>query len=258
MNKKYRDMIADEFRNCVLNTIKRLDNAETNRPFHAALLSDEALFWSRFERSFSTSFGQRVVEEISMLASLAGGAEYAHRQEVTDIGIDPAYDSGINAHMNLLREGKGARNWHDTLSEIKRYANNTEILNTSEKKYIQRRVTSDLWWYKDGINHYMSIKTVKPNIDQTAVAKQDMLRLTFAEGLDYKVHFGLYYNPYGEDRCSYAHNPPMRIFDFHNDEVVLIGKDYWDTLGGEGCYEIILDIAKKVGKDTKTMLTKLK
>jgi len=72
MEARYRAIIADEFRNCVLNTIRRLDNAETNRPFHAALLSDEALFWSRFERSFSTSFGQRVIEEISKVVALAG------------------------------------------------------------------------------------------------------------------------------------------------------------------------------------------
>ena len=30
----------------------------------------------------------------------------------------------------------------------------------------------------------------------------------------------------------------------HRDEVVLIGKDYWDTLGGNGTYEEILNIAK--------------
>jgi hypothetical protein len=83
LEKKYRDVIAKEFRDCVLNTIKRLDNAETNRPFHAALLSDEALFWSRFERSFSTSFGQRVIEEISKVVALAGGASDACRQKET-------------------------------------------------------------------------------------------------------------------------------------------------------------------------------
>ena len=64
MEARYRAIIADEFRNCVLNTIRRLDNAETNRPFHAALLSDEALFWSRFERSFSTSFDRELSRKL--------------------------------------------------------------------------------------------------------------------------------------------------------------------------------------------------
>lgn len=64
MEEQYRSKIATEFRNCVNNTIKRIDGEATYRPFHTALLSEEAIFWSRFERSFSTSFGQRVVEEL--------------------------------------------------------------------------------------------------------------------------------------------------------------------------------------------------
>ena len=59
MNQEYRKLIADEFRNCVDSTISRITNNEqTYRPFHTALLSQEAVFWSAFERSFSTSFGQ--------------------------------------------------------------------------------------------------------------------------------------------------------------------------------------------------------
>ena len=248
INIQYRDVIAKEFRDCVLNTIKRLDNTETNRPFHAALLSDEALFWSRFERSFSTSFGQRVIEEISKVTALAGGASDASRQKETVVRLDRAVDTAIVAHVQALREAPKLK-WGETVSEIPRvYLSN---------EYVEHRIISDLWWYKDGINHYMSIKTVKPNIDQTAIAKQDLLRLTFSDPTC-KVYFGLYYNPYGESRALYAHTPPMGIFNFHTDEAVLIGKDYWDTLGGDGCYEIVLEIAKEVGIETREILEKLR
>lgn len=248
MEARYRAIIADEFRNCVLNTIRRLDNAETYRPFHAALLSDEALFWSRFERSFSTSFGQRVIEEISKVVALAGGATEASRQKQTEIHIDSGIDAAINAHMNSLRAGSSAHSWDVTVAEIAR-APRTGVL-------VTHHVISDLWWVKDGINNFMSIKTVKPNIDQTAVAKQDMLRLLFADPTC-RVYFGLYYNPYGEERTTYAHNPPMGIFNFRADPVVLIGRDYWDTLGGEGTYNIVLEIAQEVGADTRARLQDL-
>lgn len=248
MEKKYKDIIAKEFRDCVLNTIKRLDNAETNRPFHAALLSDEALFWSRFERSFSTSFGQRVIEEISKVTAISGGASDACRQKETVITLDKSVDTAIVEHIQALRAAYKPK-WGETVEEMSRLY--------KSGKTVEHRIISDLWWYKDGINHYMSIKTVKPNIDQTAVAKQDLLRLTMAEP-NCKAYFGLYYNPYGEERASYAHNPPMGIFDFHNDDSVLIGRDYWDTLGGSGCYETVLDIAKEVGAETRVMLDKLR
>ena len=62
MKEKYQKQIEREFRTCVEDTISRIQESdETYRPFHSALLSKEALFWSRFERSFSTSFGQRTI-----------------------------------------------------------------------------------------------------------------------------------------------------------------------------------------------------
>lgn len=249
MEKNYREIIAKEFRDCVQNTIRRLDTAETNRPFHAALLPDDALFWSRFERSFSTSFGQRVIEEISKVAAVAGGAADADRQKITMMKIDSAMDDAITAHIQQLRQKhKEAGNWENTVAAIKRTPRSGQLA--------EHRIISDLWWAKNAVNHYMSIKTVKPNIDQTAVAKQDLLRLTVADP-SCKVYFGLYYNPYGEDKASYAHTPPMGIFDFHNDGVVLIGKEYWDTLGGNGCYETVIEIAKEVGAETRMRLSSL-
>lgn len=241
MEHKYKKIIFDEFRNCVINTIERLKNTDTNRPFHSALLSDEALFWSRFERSFSTSFGQRVVEEISKIVALAGGASEAERQKTTYVRIDKALDSAINSHMNLIRTSRTV-SWNRAIDEI-----NSAPVSGDNVNY---QVISDLWWRKNGVNHYISIKTVKPNIDQTAVAKTDLLRLVTNDPTC-NVYFGLYYNPYGDTKSEYAHNPPMGIFDFHRDPVVLIGKDYWDTLGGAGTYEEVLSIAREVGKETR-------
>ena len=49
-------------------------------------------------------------------------------------------------------------------------------------------------------------------------------------------------------------NPPFKIFDMINDDVVLIGKDYWDTLGGFGTYERMLSIADQVGRKTRPII----
>ena len=47
MNQVYRNQIANEFRNCVTNTIRRIQGEATYRPFHSALLSDEALLLTK-------------------------------------------------------------------------------------------------------------------------------------------------------------------------------------------------------------------
>ena len=229
MNEKYRKLIADEFRNCVNGTINRIStNEQTHRPFHTALLSKEVIFWSAFERSFSTSFGQRVIEEIVRLVALSNGAEFAERQKETTISIDIAHEDAIRNHIQNLRSNNRtcSKDWNSALTEVQ------AATLTGTKRDI--RIISDVWWKKDGINHFISLKTVKPNIDQTAVAKEDCLHLSVALP-NCKTYFGLPYNPYGESKESYAFNPPMGIFDFHHDSVVLIGKEMWDTIGGNGC-----------------------
>lgn len=246
MNQHYKDLIAEEFKNCVNNTISRLaENEETYRPFHSALLSDECIFWSRFERSFSTSFGQRVIEEIAKLVVLSNGAEEAQRQKETFVQIDKNYADAIERHIDSIRSGNRSDGWNNVLSSITRTEESNNL--------IEKRIISDLWWRKNGIDNYVSLKTVKPNIDQTAVAKQDCLTLKIANA-NCNAYFGLPYNPYGERKSDYKHNPPMGVFNFHTDSVVLIGKELWDTLGGDGCYEEILSIAEAVGIETRATI----
>lgn len=251
LNSKYRELIASEFKNCVLNTIERVEsNPRTFRPFHSALLSNEAIFWSCFERSFSTSFGQRVIEELARIVVMSNGATCAQRQRETNIEIDAAYNNSISVHIQNLRSNKCKNiDWNSSLAEIRAAV--------TSGYYVKVRIISDLWWHKDGIDHFVSLKTVKPNIDQTAIAKEDCLRLSVANPRC-KVFFGLPYNPYGPNKENYNFSPPMRIFDFKHDEVVLIGKELWDELGGRGCYEEILEIARQVGVDTKPVINDMR
>lgn len=250
MNQRYHNLIAQEFQNCVDNTIRRITNRDDDyRPFHAALLSEDVLFWSAFERSFSTSFGQRVIEEVAKLVVLSNGADSAERQHITNIRIDQAYEDAIHRHMQDLRMHRGHSSWNQTLNHI---------LATPRSGQIEElRVISDLWWRKDGVDNFISLKTVKPNIDQTAVAKEDCLHLSVAIP-NCHTYFGLPYNPFGERKEDYAFNPPMGIFDFKRDSVVLIGSEMWDTLGGEGCYNELLQIASEVGAKTRRKINELR
>ena len=248
MNAKYQQVIANIFRSCVNDTITRvLRNPPTYRPFHSALLPDEAIFYSSFERGFSTSFGQKVIEQVAYLVALANGADEAQRQKESWLQLDVAYDYAISQHIQALR-AQNADTPHDLDTAI---AAIRSIKLNGQTKDI--RVISDLWWKKDGIDHFISLKTAKPNIDQTAVAKEDCLRLSLALP-NCRVYFGLPYNPYGESKDSYAFHPPMRIFDFHHDPVVLIDKELWNTIGGYGCYDELIAIAKDVGQDTKRII----
>ena len=250
MNEYYRQLISGEFRSCVFRTIERIEaNPPTLRPFHTALLSGEAIFWSAFERSFSTSFGQRVLEEVARLAVLSNGADGAQRQRITSLTIDAAWDGAISEHIRVLRANGQTVSWPRVLAAVRSVPPTGQL--------VRYRVISDLWWLKDGIHHFLSLKTVKPNIDQTAVAKEDCLRLSAAlPGC--MAYFGLPYNPYGETKADYCFAPPRKIFDFQHDPVVLIGRELWDTLGGPGCYDQLLAIARDVGQETRPRIQALR
>lgn len=251
MQPSCAEFIEHEFRRCIEQTIRRLKDEDTHRPFHAALLSEDALFWSRFERSFSTSFGQRVIEQISKAAAMSGGAEEAETQRATPVVLSLAQLSAIEEHIKNLRNHSSGRvaSWQHDIHEL------ASVLPSADEQRL--RVISDLWWKKDGIDHFMSIKTVKPNIDQTAEARRDLLKLKLAYP-NAKVYYGLYYNPYGENKADYAWGPPRKLFNFSSDESVLIGREYWDTLGGDGFYDELLQIAQKVGRETRAKIEALR
>lgn len=250
MDEEYKQTIRSEFEDCVNRTIQRIGGDGGYRPFHTALLTDEVIFWSRFERSFSTSFGQRVIEKISRIVAIAGGADQAENQKATELEIDTGLLAGVDQEIADLRNNRRALpiDWDSSFGRV------LSSVSSGQKRSI--RVVSDLWWKKDGINNYMSIKTVKPNIDQTAQAKKDLMHLKLSDR-NCNVYYGLYYNPYGENRSQYDWSFPKCLFDFNTDSQVLIGKEYWDTLGGDGCYEEVLEIARSVSETTKGAITNI-
>ena len=120
MEEKYQKQIEREFRTCVEDTISRIQESdETYRPFHSALLSKEALFWSRFERSFSTSFGQRTIERLAEIAAYSNGARDTTRQKETMVRLDQAFFDAVNLHDEQIRSGdRRNRDWNKALSVV--------------------------------------------------------------------------------------------------------------------------------------------
>lgn len=247
MEKNTKETIEGILRACISGALKRTLKNKVHRPFHESLLSKEYVMASSFERSFSTSFGQGPVEEISRLIAIDAGYE-AQRQKQTLVNIYKGAMDEVYQICSNLRSGETRPDWERETAKLKAYSKGDTLV---------IRVISDLWLQKDGIETFISIKTVKPNLGQTEHAKKDVLLLK-AHNPEYQTYFGLFYNPGGPERADYNWTMPMKIFDMHNDEAVLIGKDYWNKLGGdETTYEELLKIFEKVGAETRPQLTKL-
>lgn len=246
MKTNTKEKIANILEACITRALTRVKTNQSNRPFHEALLTKELVLASSFERSFSTSFGQGPVEEISELIAKDNGYE-TKRQKETMVNVYKGAIDEIERISSSLRAGDKKPNWDKELQKVIAYnKGDIEV----------RRVITDLWLRKDGIESYISIKTVKPNLDQTEIAKKDMFLLK-AHNPDFKTYFGLYYNPGGEKQVSYNWGIPFKVFNMHQDNVVLIGADYWNKLGGSGTYTELLGIFQSVGIKTRAEIGNL-
>jgi hypothetical protein len=246
MKKDTKASIIKILHRCIDRAIKRVSVDKTYRPFHEALLTKELVAASAFERSFSTSFGQGPIEEISEILAISTGAE-SKRQKETRVNVNKGAVDEIDRILSALRSGDSSPNWKKEQAKV---------LAFTKGDFVQRRVLSDLWIKRGTIESFISIKTVKPNIDQTEIVKKDMLLLK-AHDKKCQTFLGLYYNPGGPEREDYNWSVPSKIFDMINDECVLIGQEYWDFVGGKGTYAALLDIFGEVGEETREQLQKL-
>ncbi len=132
-----------------------------------------------------------------------------------------------------------------------------EIYKASTKgKTVARYQTVDLYLQrKNGEEIYLEIKGPKPNKNEMRAAKRDLLEIyamRAAAGKRVKIFLGMYYNPYFPRK--YDRWTCLKFFD--NGQDFLVGKDFWDFLGGKGAYEDLITIYESVGKEIRPALEK--
>lgn len=126
----------------------------------------------------------------------------------------------------------------------------------NEKNTVERIQTVDLYLERDnGEEIYFEIKGPKPNKNEMRAAKRDLLEIyamKAREGKKVKIFLGMYYNPYAPQ--EYQRWTCVKFFDKNND--FLIGKDFWDFLGGAGTYDDLIKIYEDVGEEIRPELEK--
>lgn len=131
-----------------------------------------------------------------------------------------------------------------------------EIFQASQENdnVVDRIQTVDLYLEKaNGEEIYLEIKGPKPNKNEMRAAKRDLLEILAMrakEGKRVKIYLGMYYNPYYPK--EYVRWTCLKFFDKGSD--FLVGKDFWDFLGGKDTYEELIDIYEKVGKEIRPVL----
>lgn len=212
-------------------------------PFQEALLPGRDLTVWGEERSFSTALGNRFQKVALILArSVHGNGE----SNYSVVGSVPtATLSTIAAIVSDLRSGARSMNRHYP-----------EFVDMVTRGYtgdlVQRSARVDLF-YRDaeGGENYFEIKSPKPNRGQCWEATERLLlvhALRASCAGPVRALYGMPYNPYGEDRAAYAWHHAVQLLDIENQ--VVIGREFWDFVGGPGTYDNLLSLFAEVGTET--------
>jgi hypothetical protein len=215
----------------------------SSKPLYAALVPDEIFKGSHFERRFVTPFGS-LWEKLAQVVAIEahGNCQMGHTIDGT-IGEESL--RRIQEILNRLEHSKGKDKIKPDWAEELKYIQN------GGGQPIPASVVCDIFIQNEenGIRYAFELKAPLPNSDQTKVSKEKLFKLLAMEPkvVDY-AYYALPYNPYGMKK-NYKWSFPMRWFNMHEDESVLIGDEFWELIGGEGTYSNFITEINLLGKD---------
>lgn len=234
--KKY---IEDVIINSIQSKFQNYKPESANMPFHYRLLGKDRMALYSFIQSLNTTFGTSIFEPVAVALAKENFVkvekQYVIGNEICEntqnIIQDIINNLTINGNPNKQNELKLIRN-----SVTKRKINKLKT------------VKVDLFIETDGgVQFLFDLKTVKPNISNFKDFKRTLLEwagIVYTKNPGAKVNtiIAIPYNPY--EPKPYERWTIKGMLD---DNELLVGKEFWDFLGGEGAYEVLLDCFESAG-----------
>lgn len=214
----------------------------TSMPFHYRLLGKDRMALFSFIHSVNTTLGVSIFEQVGALIAKP------HSKQV--IGQYKDFEGYVSSEAvltidTIMRELRAATRKPNKSEETK------EVLGAVSKgnrgKKLKKRV--DLFMEaKDRTEYYFELKSAKPNINEFTGIKKQMLDWIAIRGSQkpnakVKTIVAIPYNPYEPE--PYERWTLQGLFDL--EEEVLVGKEFWDFLGGKDTYEDLLDVFEEAG-----------
>jgi hypothetical protein len=220
----------------------RKDKHRATRPLYAALVPDEIFKGSHFERRFVTPFGKAW----QTLAVVAGSQSprRATQEHIIQGTVKRGRLARIQDVLNSLEHAEpGQRktrpDWSAELAHILGGGGKDIPVSVIVDVYVEDTASN--------LRCAFELKAPLPNSDQTKVSKEKLLKLYAMEPAQVEeAYYALPYNPYGR-REDYNWSFPARWFDMRNDQVVLIGREFWDKIGGKGTYQAFIEAVNDIG-----------
>lgn len=218
------------------------------KPFHEKLFSKERIRETSFFHSCSTTIGVTLFQNTACLIA-KGNKNFKKVEALWDIRgnfSDEAKSTIEDIIFDLGRKKndpkKRTPNIKKEIEEVLRVASNSGDISTQR---------ADLFLIDSQDNEiYIEIKTIKPNKGESKEAKRGLLKIIALRNKSVSVFVSMAYNPYEPEEFTW----PLPLNYLRLGEDLLVGKPFWDFLGGEGIYEELLDIFGETGKELKNQI----
>ena len=240
LSKNQKNQITSLLEKKIEDKLKRYARETSSMPFLTRLIQDsEKVAAYSFIHSIATTLGMSIYEDVSKIIAGESSKECFTKYDIGGV-LSREQKSVIDDIVRKLRNGDKKVNHGQ---EVK------QVLSASAKngKAQKEGKIADFYMLRNGVEHYFEIKTVKPNIDVFTKSKTKLLEWVARRRNLVKVFLAFPYNPY--------HPQPYERFTeqgvLEKGKEFLIGKEYWDFLGGENTFEQLLELFDFVGKRFK-------
>jgi len=245
LSKKQKETISNLLEKKIEDKLKRYARETSSMPFLTRLIQDnEKVASYSFIHSLATTLGMSIYEDVSKIIAEESSKECFTKYDIGGV-ISREQKSVID---DIVRRLRNREEEADNGKEIK------QILKASPKNgRVQKEgKIADFYMLRNGVEHYFEIKTVKPNMDVFTKSKTKLLEWVARRRKSVKVFLAFPYNPY--------HPEPYERFTeqgvLERGKEFLVGKEYWDFLGGENTFEQLLELFDSVGKKFKAKIRK--
>lgn len=209
-------------------------------PFHTRLLGKDRMALYSFIQSLNTNFGTSIFEPVAEELAKAR-FEIVKRQEVVGSSITKGAQRVIQDIMDSLESGQTKPNKQDEVARILAVAQWGECAKIKPTKV-------DLFLQNGDEVYLIDIKTAKPNKGGFKEFKRTLLTWVACYARQ-NLHslIAIPYNPY--EPKPYQRWTMAGMLDL--EEELKVSKEFWDFLGGEGSYELILEAFEEVGQEMR-------
>ena len=220
------------------------DKHHAQKPLYAALVPDEIFKGAHFERRFVTPFGS-AWEKLAIVAANEGLGHGVQSHTIQG-NVKAERLRRITEILNKLEHGKKGKkkvkpDWKTELAYILDGGGQDIPVTVICDVYAEDKTNKKKYAFE--------LKAPLPNSDQTKVSKEKLLKLYSMAPLQVDgAYYALPYNPYGR-RQDYNWSFPARWFNMKEDEVVLIGDEFWEKIGGLGTYQSFIEAVNEIGKE---------